>query len=636
MKERDFSETRAVGGIQPADWLWHTKRHGSLVGILIATALGLGSVEAKTGSTWSEVSVEVKASHPVTATHQWTEQDENFSRLKVTLANEGTEPLTIETITVRIPLAVKTTNETEILFGASDMGRTSLLRQPAGKLDNKSSSQFFAMVKLAEDDYLIAGALSWRIFLPNITFKEGAFEIRSKGENKQILPGGKIDYEQIVLTRGKNWHTLLSQFGRAIARENKMDKPKDASFSGWATWDYYGRIFTANDVYKNMDQLNQLPVKANIVQIDGGWWTERGDYTTVRPNLPGGIKAMVDRIRAEGKIAGLHFDGFRGDAKSEICKKHPEYFLHDQDGKLIVNEVKLLDKVMEFTYFDYSHPGARAHIAECIRTMKDEWGIRYFKVDFMRYGLEDDIKKRHPSVKSFKAHVPGITGVERFRLGMQAIRDAIGEENYFLGCSAVFGPTIGFVDGMRTGADIHPRFEAFGERALGNAGNFYLNSVYDLDADYIVARAAADEDATIFADDKKSGGDVTENEAKMWADFVSLYSNFRINSDNLQTLRPARKEIVSNSINAPKIDETVPLDVWKHATNALDPNELLLSRSGKEIYLGIFNWGDQPKSYSLPAFGKSAHVQLDGRHSIILKYEGVDSFDQLAQKLQSR
>jgi len=254
----------------------------------------------------------------------------------------------------------------------------------------------------------------------------------------------------------------------------------------------------------------------------------------------------------------------------------------------------------------------------------------------MRYGLEDDIKKRHPSVTSFKAHLPGITGVERFRLGMQAIRDAIGEENYFLGCSAVFGPTIGFVDGMRTGADIHPRFDAFGERALGNAGNFYLKPVYDLDADYIVARSAADEDATIFADEKKSGGDVTESEAKMWADFVSLYSNFRLNSDNLQTLRPARKEIVSTSINAPNIDETVPIDVWKHATSELDPNELLLSRSGNEIYLGIFNWGDQPKAYSLPAFGESAHVQLDGRHSIILKYAGDDSFDQLCQKLQSR
>ena len=211
---------------------------------------------------------------------------------------------------------------------------------------------------------------------------------------------------------------------------------------------------------------------------------------------------------------------------------------------------------MLFTYFDYSHPGARAHIAECIRTMKEEWGITYFKVDFMRYGLEDDIKKRNKTLKSIKAFVPGITSVERFRLGLQTMRDAIGQDNYFLGCSAVFGPTIGFVDGMRTGADIHPRFDAFGERAHGNVGNFYLNSVFNLDADYIVARAAADEDATIFGDDKKSGGNVTANEAQMWADFVRLYSNFRLNSDNLQTLRPERATIVVEAMKSPKIDET--------------------------------------------------------------------------------
>ncbi len=609
--------------------------YNRILTLLAVGLLGLNAGYAETASAWGGVTVNVMANKPVTSTHKLIEQDDGFTRLTITLANDGSEPLTIDTITVRIPLNEKTTNETEVLFGASDMGRTTLLRQPIGKLGKMSSSQFYAMVKLAEGDYLFAGALSWRIFLPNITLKDGAYEIQSNGESKQLLPGQKIEYEQIALTRSKDWHTLLNQFGLAIAKENKVGKRKDVFYSGWATWDYYGRIFTADDVYNNMDQLNKLPVSSNIVQIDGGWWTERGDYTTVRPNLPGGIKAMADRIRAEGKTAGLHFDGFRGDAQSEICKRNPEYFLHDQDGKLLINKVKLLDKTMEFTYFDYSHPGARAHIAECIRTMKEEWGITYFKVDFMRYGLEDDIKKRHKTLKSIRAYAPGITSVERFRLGMQAIRDAIGQDNYFLGCSAVFGPTIGFVDGMRTGADIHPRFDAFGERALGNVANFYLSSVFNLDTDYIVARAAKDEDATIFADDKKSGGDVTENEAKMWADFVSLYSNFRLNSDNLQTLRTERKAIVSTSIKAPKIDETVPLDVWQRAANRFDAVEFLLSRSGNDIYLGVFNWGDQAKDYSLPAFGKSANLQLKGRHSVILKYEGTDSFATLCAKLKS-
>ena len=151
----------------------------------------------------------------------------------------------------------------------------------------------------------------------------------------------------------------------------------------------------------------------------------------------------------------------------------------------------------------------------------------------------------------------------------------------------------------------------------------------------MVARAAADEDATVSVEDRKSGGTLTENEAKMWVDFVRLYGNIRLNSDNLTTLRPERKAIIMAGLKAPKIDETVPLDLWQHATEKNDAIELLLSRSGKEIYLGLFNWSDKAKEYSLPEFGKSAsNIKLEGRHSVIIKYEGKDTFAYLCQKLK--
>ena len=316
-------------------------------------------------------------------------------------------------------------------------------------------------------------------------------------------------------------------------------------------------------------QLNKLAPDANLIQIDGGWWTERGDYQSVRPDLlPGGIKAIAARIASEGKIPGLHFDGFRGDANSEIYKTHPEYFLHDQDGKLIVEVNEKPDKVMKNIYFDYSHPGARAYIAECIRNMKENWGIRYFKVDFMRYGLEDDIKAANKQVKTIKAHDPTITSVERFRLGMKTMREAMGPDTYFLGCSAVFGPCIGFVDGMRTGGDINPRYEAFPERSLANLGHFYLSGkVFNGDADYLVFRAAADEDEKVSKENVKHGGSLTMNEAQMWADLNKLYGNFRLHSDNLMTLRPERQALVKEVFQYPAMDETVPLDVWRHATS---------------------------------------------------------------------
>lgn len=602
----------------------------SMLSLLSVTALCAGAFSVAAAPAWPDITVEVKADQPVATAQSLKEQADGFQRLAITLSNPGKQPLTIEKITVRIPVAERLTDDLEMLYGGSCMGRTPLLRQNVGTQTKLSSSHMYEMVRLANGQYLFAGSLSWRIFLPNFTLKDKALVIWSDGEGKQLKPGETIQYEQIVLRRAGNWLDVLDQFGTAIAAENGITKLKPADFKGWATWDYYGRVFTAKDIYGNMDALNKLAPDANMIQIDGGWWTERGDYKSVRSDLlPGGIKAIVARITAEGKIPGLHFDGFRGDAKSEIYKTHPDYFLHDQDGKVIFEAGNI--------YFDYSHPGARAYIAECIQNMKENWGIRYFKVDFMRYGLKDDILGKNKEAKGIKAYDPTITSVERFRLGMKTMREAMGPDIYFLGCSAVFGPCIGFVDGMRTGGDIFPRYDAFPERCLANLGHFYLSGkVFNGDADYLIFRAAADEDDKVSKSKDKFGGSVTVNEAQMWADFNKLYGTARLQSDNLMTLRPERQALVKEVFQYPAMDETVPLDLWRHATKKGDGFELVLARKGKEVYLGVFNWGDTPKDYALAAFGKPDPIKLVGRHSVILKYDGKDSFAQLCQKLQSR
>lgn len=604
--------------------------------ILSAVFLNFVVSFARTTPQWKEIKVDVKANGLVSTSQKLKEIENGFQLLSISLSNKGKQPLTIEKITVNIPLEDQLSDNLDMVYGGSCMGRTPLLKQKVGSQTKQSWSHMYEMLKVKDGQYIFAGSTSWRIFLPNFTQKQGAFEVWSDGEGKQLKPGQTIQYEQIVLKRSTNWLELLDQFGTAIAAENKITKLKPADFKGWATWDYYGRVFTPKDIYGNMDQLNKLAPEANMIQIDGGWWTERGDYKTIRQDLlPGGLKEIVSRINSEGKTPGVHFDGFRGDEASEIYKKHPEYFLHDQDGKLIVEKNEKSDKVMHYIYFDYSHPGARAHIADCIKNMKDNWGIRYFKVDFMRYGLENDIKLRNKNVKSFKAYDPTITGVERFRLGMKTMREAMGDDIYFLGCSAVFGPCIGFVDGMRTGGDINPTYKAFPERCLANLSNFYLSGkVFNGDADYLVFREAIDEDETVSKEEVKHGGSMTINEAQMWADFNKLYGTARLQSDNLMTLRPERKALVKEVFEFPAMEETVPLDLWKHGTNKLDGFELLIARKGKDIYLGVFNWGDKPKEYALQAFGKPNPVLLEGRHSQIIKYEGKKSFDELCENMK--
>jgi alpha-galactosidase len=346
---------------------------------------------------------------------------------------------------------------------------------------------------------------------------------------------------------------------------------------------------------------------------------------------------VADGIKAAGMTPGIWIDGFRANSDSEVYRQHPEYFLHDQDGNLIIEVRRKEGTDRDRIYFDYSHPGARAHIAQRIRTIVEDWGFPYIKIDFMRFGLNREIMRNKPTVTRVMAHDPAITDVERMRLGLQAMRDAVGPNRYLLGCSAVFGPCIGYVDGMRTGGDVSPRYAAFPERSLANLGHFYLSGkVFNADVDYLVFREAADEDEKVAKEDVKHGGSLTMNEAQMWADFNKLFGTCRLSSDNLVTLRPERQALVKEVFQYPAMDETVPLDIWRHAASKGDGFELVLARKGKAIYLGVFNWSDTAKEYTLAAFGRPEPIKLAGRHSVILKHDGKDSFSQLCQKLQSR
>jgi len=607
-----------------------------LMMISLSVIIGVNSCSnPKTPQNWSGITVDVKADNEVATSQKITDEKNGFVRLDITLSNNGTQVATIDSIEIRIPVAVPVANEMMVAYGSSCMGQRPVLVHRVGEPQENSYSYMYAMLQATGNQYEFAGALSWRIFIPVIAVHENSFIIRSKGEGKQLKPGESIRYEQIVLSSASDWQFLLDSYGSAIAGENGIDTLRNADFKGWATWDYYAYKFTDKDIYENAEIIKQLDSTSNLIQIDAGWYSQRGDFTLSRPDLPGGMKEVAARIKALGMTPGVWIDGCRANTDSEVFKNHPEYFLHDNEGNVIVQLRRPEGPDKDRVYMDYSNPDARAHIAECIRVITKEMGIPYLKIDFLRLGLNAEILQANPTFKSIKPFNPAITDVERLRLGLQAMREAAGPDVYILGCSAVFGPCIGLVDGMRTGGDINPRYEAFPERVLANAGNAYLSGkVFDGDADYLVFREAADEDVTVAVEKVKSGGSLTENEAQMWADFSKLYGHFRLSSDKLATLRTERAALVKEVFDFPAMDETLPLDFWQHGKNKSDGYELILARHENDIYLGIFNWSEEPKNYNLPAF--EIDVQsLNARHSKIIRYTGSLSFADLGKSISA-
>ncbi len=243
--------------------------------------------------------------------------------------------------------------------------------------------------------------------------------------------------------------------------------------------------------------------------------------------------------------------------------------------------------------------------------------------------------------------------MERTRAGLKAMREGIGDA-FFLGCSSVFGPTFGLVDGLRTGSDISPTMDFYRTRCLQNGGNFYLNkNIVQNDADYLVLRNKFDEDPDDAKVGNKFGGTTSLAEAKMWADYVALFGGIKVSSDNLVLLRDERKELLRNALSYKTCDRFIPLDLWDHAKDKEDAFNIMLGENEDGIYLVLFNWEEGPLEISLSGLPDQIDSISDEKNetldnyrkgqvtlalashtSKILKINGEVSFDQCRKSIK--
>lgn len=561
------------------------------------------------------------------------QQDKIYS---INLKNPGSDQ-NLKDIDVTITAGIP--EGTSYMIGADEMLRSegNMIQAQTGKPTRNNNNNMYLMFKRGANDYLLVGVVSWRTYLCQIYEENGSVKIVGDGDNKLLKAGQSSNFEKIVCMHDKSWQDLLDRYADVIAKENNAPIPPNVTWKGWATWDYYVQYFLASDVERNSKDLASLNVKPNIIQIDGGWWKQRGDYfdVDVRDNLPGGIKSMVEKIHKDGYKAGLHFDGFRVSKGAKIVKEHPDYFVHTVNGDFV--EDRQRDPVTKdpTLIWDYSNPGATDYIRSVMKNARENWGVDYFKIDFMRRGLSKGVN-----------FLP-ITNVERYRLGIKAMDEGIGN-GYFLACSPSFGVNMGLIEATRTGPDIQPNYESVKISVQHNSGNYYFsNKLYNCDPDYLVLRSKEESN-------EKDGKNpsLTIEEANMWANYVSIFGNVRFESDEISLLKPEKKKVIERTMAMPFFNKAIPMDFWEHFKTDIDaPNFFLARGNNGEICVGLFNWNKTDTVFTVSGFKQTANlkefngsrsikisnskfsVPLDGVHSILLEYQGKESFDALKKQL---
>jgi alpha-galactosidase len=195
--------------------------------------------------------------------------------------------------------------------------------------------------------------------------------------------------------------------------------------TAWCSWyHYYGAVSEA-DVLENLDAAGARDLPIDVIQIDDGWQSEIGDWLTYSDrfsSLPG----LADRIRREGRRAGIWIAPFLAGARSDVARRHPEWFAGDAGHNWDQN------------LFGLDIARGEDHLREVFGTLRS-YGFDYFKLDFIYAGALADL--------------------DAYRFGLTVIREAVGPDAYILGSGGPILPSVGLVDAMRVAPDIGPSYE---------------------------------------------------------------------------------------------------------------------------------------------------------------------------------
>ena len=124
--------------------------------------------------------------------------------------------------------------------------------------------------------------------------------------------------------------------------------------------------------------------------LDDGWFGQRnddraglGDYTVNKKKLPGGLKALADRVNGHGMAFGLWFEPEAVNPDSDLYRAHPDWALVD-DLEPVLGRNELL--------LDLTRPEVRDYIVENVGAVLDSANISYVKWDMNRNSVALGVK----------------------------------------------------------------------------------------------------------------------------------------------------------------------------------------------------------------------------------------------------
>ncbi len=402
-----------------------------------------------------------------------------------------------------------------------------------------------------------------------------------------LASGGKMTSERLMFAAGTDYLAQLENYGAAI-RELHHSRISEDNMLGWWSWTAYYTKITEGNTFTNALWLAQhlKPLGYDYFHFDLGYGYSRNEYTTPNASqFPHGMWPLTHRISKLGLNIGVWTAPFEVGERSWVYEHHKDWLVQNLSGKPI--PITTAEEVPSERVFvlDATNPGAQDHLRNTYRTLINEWGVKFIKLDFMD---NTAIEGRY-----FR---PNTTALEAQRIGLEVIRKAVGE-NVLLDKdgSPMLNP-VGLVDNGRVSQDTGHLFLRSKEAAPGIAARFYMHRnffISDPDA-FTVSRQLREE--------RKMQAPLTLSEAQVSIALSAVSGGMYEIGDDLPTLEADgdRLALLKNLdlLQMAKLGQAaLPLDLLTYRAEDEQPSVFLLREDQRQSILAVFNWTDQTRSH---------------------------------------
>jgi len=371
-----------------------------------------------------------------------------------------------------------------------------------------------ASASIGAPEHHVLAFTSCRRFSGQFRLRPSSIEIVLDLEGLSLPPGETWALEEFSVASGPDRDALLATIAKRLG-DHHPPLRFPAPPSGWCSWYCFGPKVTAQNILDNLAVIARDVPGLRYIQIDDGYQPAMGDWLETGSAFGGQVQSVLRDIRARGFEPAIWVAPFIAEESSNVFKSHPDWFVKDNAGQPLRADRVTFGGWRRGPWYalDGTHPAAQAHLTHVFKTMRDDWGCTYFKLDANFWG----------AIHGGRFHDPRASRVEAYRRGMAAVlagtRDA-----FVLGCNHPLWPSLGVVHGSRSSHDIRREWKRIVDTARQNLSRNWQNGrLWWNDADAVVLT-----------------GHLSDDEFQFHASVIFASGGMILSGDDLTTITPPR------------------------------------------------------------------------------------------------